>query len=58
MVLSIIYLGQWWCELEEDRLSAEQKKERSVTLLSTEHANVLLIMQQSVKIFLFPSSLI
>lgn len=57
MVLIVIYLGQWWCELEEDRLRAEQKKERSVTLLSMEHAGVLLIMQHSVNIFLFLSSL-
>lgn len=43
MVLIITFLEQWWWELEEDRVKAEQKKERSVTLFSPEHADVLLV---------------
>lgn len=38
-VLIITYVWQWWCELERDKLKAEQKKERSVTL-SMEHMDV------------------
>lgn len=51
MVPIIIYLGQWWYELEEDRVKTEQKKERSVTLFSPEHADVLLVTQHSINIF-------
>jgi len=58
MVLIIIYLAQHWSGLEQDRLRVEQKQEKSVTLLSVEHAGVLLVMQHSINIFLSLSSLI
>lgn len=53
MVPMTIYLGQQWCELEEDRQRAGKKNKRSVILLSMEHMKV---MQHSINTFLFLSS--